>query len=64
MALGAMQDWPLSLATLVKYGTSVHSGSEVATWTAAGARTTTFNDALFPAGTATALQVTAFVAGS
>src|SRR4029450_3103563 len=37
-----MQDWPLSLATLVKYGTSVHSGSEVATWTAEGARTASY----------------------
>lgn len=37
-----MQDWPLSLATLVRYGTSVHSGSEVATWTTEGARTASY----------------------
>jgi fatty-acyl-CoA synthase len=39
-----MQDWPLSLATLVKYGTSVHGTSQVATWTGDGARVTSYSE--------------------
>ena len=39
-----MQTWPLSLATLVRYGTTVHGGSDVATWTVDGARRTSYAD--------------------
>jgi fatty-acyl-CoA synthase len=37
-----MQETPLSLATLVRYGTTVHGTSEVVTWTGDGARTATY----------------------
>jgi fatty-acyl-CoA synthase len=37
-----MQETPLSIATLVRYGTSVHGSSEVVTWTGEGARSTTY----------------------
>ncbi|MFD9895901.1 long-chain fatty acid--CoA ligase [Amycolatopsis sp. NPDC059027] len=36
--LSTMQDRPLSLATLLRHGTSVHAGSEVITWTGSEAR--------------------------
>jgi fatty-acyl-CoA synthase len=36
--LSTMQDGPLSLARLVRYGTTVHGDSEVATWTGESAR--------------------------
>jgi len=39
-----MQDQPLSLATLLRYGTSVHGGSEVVTWTGDGARRRSYAD--------------------
>jgi fatty-acyl-CoA synthase len=39
-----MQEWPLSLATLVRYGTTIHGGSQVTTWAAEGARTTSYSD--------------------
>ena len=37
-----MQETPLSLATLLRYGTTVHGTSEVVTWTGGGARTATY----------------------
>ena len=37
-----MQDVPLSVATLVRYGTTVHGSSELVTWTGEGARRTDF----------------------
>ena len=37
-----MQETPLSLATLVRYGTTVHGSAEVVTWTGDGARTATY----------------------
>ncbi len=37
-----MQETPLSIATLVRYGTTVHGSSEVVTWTGDGARTATY----------------------
>ena len=37
-----MQDGPLSIARLVDYGTGVHGGAQVATWTGAGARTESY----------------------
>ncbi|MDQ1600828.1 MAG: hypothetical protein QOD68_2302 [Actinomycetota bacterium] len=37
-----MQETPLSIATLVRYGTSVHGSSEVVTWTGEGARSATY----------------------
>ncbi|HEY3750144.1 MAG TPA: long-chain fatty acid--CoA ligase [Pseudonocardiaceae bacterium] len=40
--LSTMQDGPLSIAQLVRYGTSVHGGSEVVTWTGDGARRTSY----------------------
>ena len=37
-----MQETPLSIATLVRYGTSVHGSAEVVTWTGEGARSATY----------------------
>jgi acyl-CoA synthetase (AMP-forming)/AMP-acid ligase II len=37
-----MQETPLSIATLARYGTSVHGSSEVVTWTGDGVRTATY----------------------
>jgi fatty-acyl-CoA synthase len=37
-----MQETPLSLATLLRYGTTVHGTSEVVTWTGDGVRTATY----------------------
>jgi fatty-acyl-CoA synthase len=37
-----MQETPLSLATLLRYGTTVHGMSEVITWTGDGVRTATY----------------------
>ena len=37
-----MQDVPLSIATIVRYGTTVHGASEVVTWTGDGVRRATF----------------------
>ena len=37
-----MQETPLSIATLVRYGTTVHGSSEVVTWTGDGARSATY----------------------
>ena len=37
-----MQETPLSIATIVRYGTTVHGGSEVLTWTGDGVRTRTY----------------------
>ncbi|HEY4315356.1 MAG TPA: long-chain fatty acid--CoA ligase [Actinomycetes bacterium] len=37
-----MQETPLSLATLLRYGTTVHGTSEVVTWTGEGVRTATY----------------------
>ena len=37
-----MQETPLSIATLVRYGTTVHGSSEVITWTGEGARSATY----------------------
>ena len=42
--LSTMQDGPLSLATLVRYGTGVHGDSEVVTWTGDSGRRSTFAD--------------------
>jgi fatty-acyl-CoA synthase len=39
-----MQDVPLSIATLLRHGTTVHSGSEVATYTGSGIRRATFGE--------------------
>jgi fatty-acyl-CoA synthase len=40
--LSTMQDGPLSIATLVRYGTSVHGESQVVTWTGDSGRRTSF----------------------
>jgi fatty-acyl-CoA synthase len=40
--LSTMQDGPLSISQLVRYGTSVHGGSEVVTWTGETGRRTTY----------------------
>jgi fatty-acyl-CoA synthase len=37
-----MQETPLSIATLVRYGTTVHGSSEVLTWTGDGVRSATY----------------------
>ena len=37
-----MQETPLSIATLVRYGTTVHGSAEVVTWTGEGARSATY----------------------
>ena len=37
-----MQETPLSVATIVRYGTSVHGSSQVHTWTGAGVRSATY----------------------
>jgi len=37
-----MQETPLSIATLVRYGTTVHGSSQVVTWTSEGARSATY----------------------
>jgi fatty-acyl-CoA synthase len=37
-----MQETPLSIATIVRYGTSVHGSSEVRTWTGEGVRTASY----------------------
>jgi fatty-acyl-CoA synthase len=42
--LSTMQDGPLSIAQLVRYGTGVHGGSEVVTWTGESARHTSYAD--------------------
>jgi fatty-acyl-CoA synthase len=42
--LGTMQDEQLSLATLLRYGSSVHSDRTITTWTADGVRTMTFRE--------------------
>ncbi|WP_068271959.1 long-chain fatty acid--CoA ligase [Aldersonia kunmingensis] len=42
--LSTMQDEPLSLATLLRYGSTVHSAAEVSTWTGSGSRTITFGE--------------------
>jgi fatty-acyl-CoA synthase len=39
-----MQDEPLSLATLLEYGTTFHARSKVATWTGTGARTMSYGE--------------------
>jgi fatty-acyl-CoA synthase len=52
-----MQESPLSIATLVRYGTTVHGASEVVTWTGDGARTATYAEVgRRAAGLAHALQ--------
>ncbi|HVV21899.1 MAG TPA: AMP-binding protein, partial [Pseudonocardiaceae bacterium] len=40
--LSTMQDGPLSIAQLVRYGTSVHGGSEVVTWTGESGRRSSY----------------------
>ncbi|GLZ43672.1 long-chain fatty acid--CoA ligase [Actinokineospora sp. NBRC 105648] len=40
--LSTMQDGNLSIATLLRHGSTVHAGSEVTTWTGAEGRTATF----------------------
>jgi fatty-acyl-CoA synthase len=40
--LSTMQDGPLSLAQLVRYGTTVHGASEVVTWTGTEGRRTSY----------------------
>ncbi|MFJ2756416.1 long-chain fatty acid--CoA ligase [Nocardioides sp. NPDC087217] len=42
--LGTMQDEQLSLATLLRYGSSVHGDRTVSTWTGEGVRTMTFRE--------------------
>ncbi|WP_329054829.1 long-chain fatty acid--CoA ligase [Amycolatopsis sp. NBC_01488] len=42
--LSTMQDGQLSLATLLRHGTSVHSASEVITWTGSEARRESYSD--------------------
>ncbi|WP_347352588.1 long-chain fatty acid--CoA ligase [Intrasporangium sp.] len=39
-----MQPTPLLISTLMRFGTTVHAASEVVTWTASGARRTTFGE--------------------
>ncbi|MGH3440212.1 MAG: AMP-binding protein, partial [Sciscionella sp.] len=40
--LSTMQDGELSIAQLLRYGTTVHGQSEVLTWTGSGPRTETY----------------------
>src|ERR1700759_1317662 len=40
--LSTMQDGPLSITQLVRYGTSVHGGSEGVTWTGDGPRRSSY----------------------
>src|SRR5882757_11053704 len=40
--LSTMQDGPLSIANLVRYGTGVHGDSEVVTWTGESGRRSTY----------------------
>jgi fatty-acyl-CoA synthase len=40
--LSTMQDGPLSISQLVRYGTTVHGGSEVVTWTGQTGRRSTY----------------------
>ncbi|KAA0024360.1 long-chain fatty acid--CoA ligase [Antrihabitans cavernicola] len=42
--LSSMQDEPLSLATLFRYGTTVHSEAEVSTWTGTDVRRMSFGE--------------------
>ncbi|MFH5208728.1 long-chain fatty acid--CoA ligase [Antrihabitans spumae] len=42
--ISTMQDEPLSLATLLKYGTTFHSDSEVSTWTGTDLRRMTYGE--------------------
>src|SRR6195952_3941401 len=42
--LSTMQDGQLSLATLLRHGTTVHSQSEVITWTGSGTRRETYGE--------------------
>ena len=42
--LSTMQDGRLSLASLLRHGTSVHSASEVITWTGSEARRESYGD--------------------
>jgi fatty-acyl-CoA synthase len=42
--LGTMQDEQLSLATLLRYGSSVHGDRQISTWTGDGVRTMTFRE--------------------
>ncbi|HEY5853956.1 MAG TPA: long-chain fatty acid--CoA ligase [Aldersonia sp.] len=42
--LSTMQDEPLSLATLLRYGTTVHGTAEVCTWTGADTRRQSFEE--------------------
>ena len=44
MLLSSMQDEPLSLATLFRYGTTVHSDAEVSTWTGSDSRRMSFGE--------------------
>jgi len=57
-----MQDAPLSVARLVRYGTTVHGGSSVSTWTGEGVRRRTYaelgGDAARLANALTGLGVT------
>ena len=44
MLLSTMQDEPLSLATVLRYGSTFHSEAEVSTWTGAGLRRMSFGE--------------------
>ena len=42
--LSTMQDYPLTIASILEYGSKIHSKSEVATWTGEGATRASFRD--------------------
>jgi fatty-acyl-CoA synthase len=42
--LSTMQDYPLTISSILEYGSKIHSGSEVITWTGDGAVHSSFRD--------------------
>ena len=42
--LSTMQDTPMSIGQLVRYGTTTHADSDVVTWEARGPRSVTFSE--------------------
>ncbi len=42
--LSTMQDQPLTITSILRHGSTVHAGSEVATWTGSGARRARFEE--------------------
>src|SRR5271154_6569921 len=42
--LSTMQDYPLTISSILEFGSKIHAGSEVATWTGDGAVRSSFRD--------------------